>query len=162
MKVSKTIFIAALIAGNLLAWSPALRAADTNTPSVTPPPGGPPAGLRGPGMRGQPNIDQFAKIYELTDDQKPKVQSILDAQRQKMHDLHQDPNFASMSPEDRAGKMKAIHDDMVAQMKAVLTPEQFDKWQKMPMAGMRGHRPGPPPGGENAKGTNAPAAPPKQ
>ena len=162
MKVTKTMFIAALIAGNLVAWSPASRAADTNTPPATPPAGAPPAGPRGPGMRGQLHMDQLAKQLELTDDQKAKVQPIMDAERQKMRDLHQNPDFASMSQEDRAGKMKAIHDDMVAQMKAVLTPEQFEKWQKLPQMGMRGRRPGPPPEGVQAGGTNAPAAPPKQ
>jgi len=89
----------------------------------------------------------------LTADQKPKVQSIYAAQRQKMRDLRQD---TSLTPEDRSARMKALHDDMATQMKAVLTPEQFDKWQKMPQPGMRDRRNGPPPGGETAKGTNVP------
>ena len=106
-------------------------------------------------MRGGPNLDQL----NLTADQKPKVQSILDAQRQTMRDLRQD---TSLTPEDRRAKMKALRDDEVTQMKAVLTPEQFEKWQKMAPVGIRERRNGPPSGGENAKGTNAPAAPPQQ
>ena len=95
----------------------------------------------------------------LTADQKPKVQAIREAQRQKVRDLRQD---TSLTPEDRKAKMKALRDDEVTQMKAVLTPEQFDKWQKMSPAGMREHRMGPPPNGENVKGTNAPAAAPQK
>ncbi len=148
MKANKTMLITALAVGSLLALSPALRADDsTNTPPSTPPAGAPPAG--------QPPRGGFERIAEqlnLTADQKPKVQSILDAQRQKMLDLRND---TSLSQEDRRAKMKAIREDTATQMKAVLTPEQFQKWQDM-----RNHRNGPPPGGENAGSTNAPAGTP--
>ena len=153
------MLIAALAAGSLLVWSPALRAGDTNTPPSTPPAGAPPAGQRPPGMRGGPSLDQLAQQLNLTDDQKAKVKPILEARDQKMRDLRGD---TSLTPEDRRAKMKALRDDMVTQMKAVLTPEQFDKWQKMSSAGMRDRRNGPPPGGGHAGGTNAPAAPPQQ
>ena len=159
MKATKTMLIAALAAGSLLVWSPALRAGDTNTPPSTPPAGAPPAGQRPPGMRGGPTLDQLAQQLNLTDDQKAKVKPILEARDQKMRDLRGD---TGLTPEDRRAKMKALRDDMVTQMKAVLTPEQFDKWQKMSSAGMRDRRNGPPPGGGHAGGTNAPAAPPQQ
>ncbi len=149
MKVTKPMIIAALIAGNLLAWNLALRAADTNTPPSTPPAGGPPAGHRGPGVGG---IEQL----NLTADQKPKFQAIMDAQGQKMRALHAD---TSLSQEDRRAKMQSIHQDTTTQLKAILTADQFDKWQKMTQ---RGRRPGgPPPGGAKPEGTNAPPAPPK-
>jgi Spy/CpxP family protein refolding chaperone len=162
MKVTKSLFITALVAGNLLAWNLALQAQDaTNTPPPAPPAGGPlPGHPPGPGMRGRPNFDMIAQQLNLTDDQKPKFKSIMESQMQKRRDLRQDPNIANLSPEDRAAKVKAIQDETEAQMKALLTPEQFEKWQKMPQAGMRGRRMGPPPGGENAGSTNAPAAPP--
>ena len=83
---------------------------------------------------------------------KAKVKPILEARDQKMRDLRGD---TGLTPEDRRAKMKALRDDMVTQMKAVLTPEQFDKWQKMSSAGMRDRRNGPPPGGGHAGGTNA-------
>ncbi len=149
MKANKTLLIAALAAGSLLAWSPALRAGDTNTP----PAGAPPAGQRPPGMRAF-SLEQL----NLTPDQKSKVQAIMEAQRQKMSAVRQD---TSLSQEDRRAKMKATRDDMNTQFKAVLTPEQFDMWQKN-QPGMRDHRNGPPPAGGNAKGTNAPAAAPQK
>ena len=163
MKVTKSLIITALVAGNLLAWNLALHAQDaTNTPPSAPPAGGPPPGgpPGGPGMRGRPNFDQMAKQLGLTDEQKPQFRSIMESRMQKIRDLRQDPNFASLSPEDRGAKVKAIDDDTAVQMKALLTPEQFDKWQKMPQPGMRGRRMGPPPGGPNAGGTNAPPPPP--
>ena len=153
MKANKTMLIAALAAGSLLVWSLALRAGDTNTPPSTPPAGAPPAGHRPPGVRGGPMLEQL----NLTADQKPKVQAIMDAQREKMRDLRQE---TSLTPEDRRAKMKAIHDDTTTQMKAVLTPEQFEKWQKMPPAGMRERRNGPPQGGNPPPGTPPPASTP--
>jgi Spy/CpxP family protein refolding chaperone len=106
-------------------------------------------------MRG-PTLDQLAQQLDLTDDQKAKVKPILEARDKKIGDLRGD---TTLSQEDRRTKMQSIREETVAQMKAVLTPEQFDKWQKMTQ---HGRRPGgPPPGGEKAGGTNAPAAPPK-
>jgi Spy/CpxP family protein refolding chaperone len=163
MKITKPLIIAALAAGNLLVSGLALQAQDaTNTPPPVPPAGGPPPGRPpGPmGIRGRPDLEMMAKQLNLTDDQKPKFKSIMESRMQKMRDLRQDPDFASLSPEDRGAKVKAIQDETEAQMKALLTPEQFDTWQKMPQPGMRGRRMGPPPGGPNAASTNAPVPPP--
>jgi Spy/CpxP family protein refolding chaperone len=155
MKANKTMLIAALAAGSLLVWSPALRAGDTNLPPSTPPAGAPPAG-RPPGG----GFERMAEQLNLTADQKTKVQSIENARRQKMVDVNKD---ASLSPEDRQAKRKIVAEEMAQQMKAVLTPEQFDKWQKTSPMGPRRLRPsGPPPGNETAGSTNAPVAPPKQ
>jgi len=148
MKANKTMLITALAVGSLLAWSPALRAGDsTNTPPSTPPAGAPPAGQ--PPRAG---FERWAEQLNLTADQKPKVQAIMDTQMQKMRDLRQD---TSLTAEDRKAKMKTIREDIATQMKAVLTPEQFQKWQDM-----RNRRNGPPPGGPKRGGTNAPALPP--
>ncbi len=151
MKVTKSMMIGALVAGNLLAWNPALRAADTNTPPATPAAGVPAAGQRPPGMRG-PTLDQLAQQLNLTDDQKAKVKPILEARDKKRGELRSD---TSLSSEDRRTKLQSAREEAAAQMKAVLTPEQFDKWQKIEQ---RGRRPGGPPPGGNA---NAPAPPPQ-
>ena len=155
MKANKTMLIAALAVGSLLVWSPALRAGDTNLPPSTPPAGAPPAG-RPPGG----GFERMAEQLNLTADQKTKVQSIEDTRRQKMVDINKD---TSLSPEDRQAKRKIVAEEMAQQMKVVLTPEQFDKWQKTSPMGPRRLRPsGPPPGNEKAGSTNAPVAPPKQ
>jgi hypothetical protein len=70
--------------------------------------------------------------------------------------------YTSLSQEDRQAKRKIVAEEMAQQMKAVLTPEQFDKWQKTsPMGPRRLHPGGPPPGNEKAGSTNAPVAPAK-
>ena len=112
-------------------------------------------------MRGRgPNFDMIAQQLNLTDDQKPKVKTILDDQRQKMRDLRQNED---LSRDDRMAQMKSIREDTDAKLKAVLTSDQFEQWQKM-VSRMRGPRSGPPPGspppGEG--GTNAPAGAPPQ
>jgi Spy/CpxP family protein refolding chaperone len=155
MKANKTMLIAALAVGSLLVWGPALRAGDTNTPPSTPPAGAPPAG-RPPGA----GIEREAELLNLTADQKTKVEAIEKAEGQKMVDLRSD---TSLTPKDRQAKRKAIAEELSQQMKAVLTPEQFDKWQKTSLMGTRRLHPGgPPPGNVKAGSTNAPVAPPKQ
>jgi periplasmic protein CpxP/Spy len=130
------MLLAALAAGVLLAGSSALRAQDTNNT--------PPAGEHGPGMksRGGSSLEQLTKALDLTDDQKPKVKAALAEQMQKMNELRKDPDFASLSREDKMAKMKPIRDELTAKMKAVLTPEQFAKYQEMTKRGPRSHPPG--------------------
>ena len=141
MKSTKTLLIAALAAGALLAGSSALRAQDaTNTP---------PAGEHGPGMKGRPNI---AKQLDLTDAQKPKVEAIMKGAMEKNRAVHED---TSLTPEEKKAKAKAIREESATQMKAVLTPEQFAKWQEMSKRGPRMH----PPGGLDAP--KSPTAPPQ-
>lgn len=146
MKLNKTLFLAALTAASLLAVN-SVNAQDSTTP--------PGASTNAPprAMRTRPDI---AKILDLTDDQKAKVQPILDAEREKMRALFQD---SSLSQDDRRAKMKAIRDDVNAQLKPILTPEQFEKWQKI---STRGRRMAPPPGGANGPATPPPAATPPQ
>ncbi len=162
MKATKMTLIAALAVGSLLTLSPALRADDaTNTPPSSPPAGGPHRGDRGPGMRGRgPNIDMIAQRLNLTEDQKPKVKEILEGQRQQMRGVWQQGQ--NMSREDRMAKMKSIRKDTGAKLKAVLTADQFEQWQKMQsrMRGPRNRPPGGPPPGQG--GTNAPAGAPPQ
>ena len=130
MKSTRTMLIAALAAGALLAGSSALLAQDTttNATATTRPAGG----MRG---RGGPTLEQLTTALNLTDDQKPKVQAVLDDQKKQMTDLRNDPDFASMSPADKRAKVQAIRTDITAKMKAILTDDQFAKYQKMLPAG---------------------------
>jgi len=162
MKFAKPWIFTSLVIGNLLAWAVMLPAQDTtNTPPHAPPPGSlsPGGAFGGPGMRGQPNFDFMARQLNLTDEQKPKFVSIMETRMQKMRDLPQEPGFASMSPQERGARMRIIQSDMETQMRALLTPEQFQKWQRIPQLGMRGRQMVPPPRGPNAGSTNAPAPP---
>lgn len=138
--------IAALAVGSLLVLSPALRAQDsTNTPAATPPAGGP-----GGGMRRGMSPDAIMTQLKLDDATKAQVKPILEAQQQKMADMRKDPDYSTLSREDRMAKAKAIHDDTAAQLKPILTDDQYAQWEKI---GTRQRRPAP-------AATNAPAATP--
>ena len=147
MKSTKNLLVAALAVSALIACSSALRAQDN---AKTPPAGGPPAGEHGPGMKGgRPDI---AKALDLTDEQKPKVEAIMKGASEKRKALRED---TAMTPDDKKAKGKALQEETSAQMKAVLTPEQFAKWEKMAQ-GMRGNRP---PGGAPGAGGDHKAPP---
>jgi Spy/CpxP family protein refolding chaperone len=149
MKLSKTLFLAALTAASLFAAGSAFGQDTTNAPAAGAPTNAPPRGMRG-------RMD-IGKMLNLTDDQKAKVQPILDAQRAKMNAVRQD---TSLSQDDMRAKMKQIRDDTTAQLKPILTPEQFQKWQTMQT---RMRRMSPPGGNAPAPGAPpAPATPPQQ
>ncbi len=150
MKSSKTIFLATLAAAGLFAAGSAFgQDTTTNAPAA-----GASTNAAPRGMRGRMDI---GKMLNLTDDQKAKVQPILDAQREKARAIMQDD---SLSQDDKRTKMKALRDDTSAQLKPILTPEQFQKWQTMQT---RMRRMSPPAGGAPAPGgPPAPAAPPQQ
>jgi hypothetical protein len=128
MKSTKTMIVAALAAGALLACSSSLRAQDaTNTP---------PAAVPGSGYKGHPNI---ARELNLTDDQKPKFREIMKNALEQRKALRED---TSLTPEDRMAKLKQIQEDTATQLQALLTPDQLAKWQELVK---KMHHYGPPP-----------------
>jgi Spy/CpxP family protein refolding chaperone len=147
MKLTRIMFLTALAVGGLLTCgqllaqdSPAPAAgASTNAPAPTMPRGG--------------GIDRIAQALNLTDDQKTQVETILNTQRQKMMALRQDD---TLSPDDKRAKAKELRDDTNAQMKNILTPDQYEKWLTM-QTHMRRMAPLPAPAGTNAP---APSPPP--
>jgi len=137
MKLNKTIMLVTLVAGGLLGGLP-LHAQDaSNTPAATPP-------MRRPAM----SLQSLAKQLDLTDDQKTKVKPILEDMQKQIADLRKD---TSLSPEDRRAKMKDIRTSVGTQLKDILTPEQYAKWQKMGAGNRR------PPGGGAPGGATPPA-----
>ncbi|HEX7617229.1 MAG TPA: hypothetical protein VF480_00770 [Verrucomicrobiae bacterium] len=124
MKLSKSLIIAALVAGSLFGGSAVLQAQNGTNP---PPAGTPPVRARG-ARAGAQNVDQLATTLKLDDATKAKVKTILDAQQQKVRDLRAD---TTLSPADLRTKTQAIRDDTAAKMKAILTPDQFTQWQTM-------------------------------
>lgn len=122
MKLNKTLMIAALAAGGMFTAEVAVRAQNATN---TPPAGARPAG--GPRSGGM-NIDYIASQLALTDDQKTKVKPVFEEMRQKLVDLHRD---GTLGQADRRAKTKEIRDDATAKLKEILTPDQFEKWQKI-------------------------------
>lgn len=152
MKLNKTLAIAALMAGGLIAAS-TLQAQDSGN---TPPAGEHHGGPGGPGGMHRPNADMIAKELGLTDDQKTQLKAALEDTMAKMKALHDD---TSLSADDKKAKMKEIRDANQAKMKEILTPEQFAKWQKH----MQQHRPGGPSGEKGGDKKEAGGdAPPKE
>ena len=138
MKSTKTWLVVAVAAGTLLGGSSALYAQNaTNTP---------PANAHG-GMKSRQNI---AKQLDLTEDQKPKYDAIMKGAAEKGRALRED---TSLTAEEKKTKAKAIKEDTTAQLKVVLTPEQFAKWQELSKHGSHVHPPGSP---ESSKSQTTP------
>jgi len=135
MKASKISLVAALVTGVLLAYSPALRAQDTNKAGQAPKKhAGPPGGA---GMK--EHLDKMAEDLKLTADQKTKVEAVMKEQGEKMRGMRDLPQ------EERREKGKALREEMSKKMKGILTPEQFAQWEKnrpQRRPGGQGHGPG--------------------
>lgn len=129
MKMHKVSLLAALAAGALLAFTPAVRAEDK--PAQTERPGGPRGGQ--PGER----IKKLAEELNLTADQKAKMEAAMKEQRDAMQ------GAKDLTPEERRTKMQENRKAMDAKIKEILTPEQYTKWEKL----REQNRPGGP-GGE--------------
>ena len=118
MKRNKLSIFATVALGGLLACGAVARADDT-TPAkpATPPPG-----------RGQQRMQQMVEKLGLTDDQKPKVEAVMKDQREKMTALRDD---TALSQEDRQAKAKEIMAATDVKMKAILTADQYAKWEQI-------------------------------
>jgi Spy/CpxP family protein refolding chaperone len=139
MKSTKTLLIAALTAGTLLANSSALRAQNATNP--------PPVHEHGP--------KGAIQALNLTDDQKPKFQAIMKDLTEKRKALRED---TSLTSEEKKAKAKEIQDGVNTQMKTLLTPEQFVKWQDMSKRKVHG-RPPMVPGAQASPKTDTTAPP---
>ncbi len=82
-------------------------------------------GKKGPGI--QQRVDRMAQELNLKDDQKTKVKALLEDMDKKRAALRED---TSLSREQRQEKMRSMREDEQKKLKEILTPEQYDKWQK--------------------------------
>ncbi len=147
----------AVIASSLtLAALPALRAADEPAPQPPPSSGAPDAGARPErtGRRGRwmdpaERLRHMTEVLGLTDGQQAQMKAIFKDEMEKRRAIMEDE---SLAPEDRRAKMMALGQDMRTRLRALLTPEQQQKFDAMP-------RPGRGPRGEVPSG-DAPPPPP--
>lgn len=101
-------------------------------------------------------VNMLSKHLNLSDDQKPKVRSIIQTEQDQMKQMMQD---SSLSQQDRRSKMMSLHQTTTQQISAVLNDEQKKKYQEMQdkmrqhMQERRGMRQGGPdgPGGQSDK-----------
>jgi periplasmic protein CpxP/Spy len=135
MKTKRISLIAALIAGVLVAYLPMGQAQDANASKDATKPAGRPSGSGGPGGQraemAKERLNKMAEELKLTDEQKTKVEAVMKEQQEKMRGARE--ANANATPEVRREKAKAAREEVSKKMKGILTPEQFAKWEKMPM-----------------------------
>lgn len=124
--------------GGLLACNSITLAQDTNATGR--------AERRGQSV--QQRVDRMATELNLNADQKVKVTALLEGQAKQRREIFTDN---SLPREERRDKMRALMEEENKQLKVILTPDQFEKWQKL-REQMRSRRPGGP-------GQSGPAAP---
>jgi Spy/CpxP family protein refolding chaperone len=76
----------------------------------------------------QQHLQQISTELNLTDDQKQKIQPILQSELQQAKSVHDD---SSLSPDQKKAKMQEIHASMRSQIGPILTPEQKVKFAAM-------------------------------
>jgi periplasmic protein CpxP/Spy len=123
MKINKFSVMTGLVLGGLMACSSMAVAQDQK-----------PGGGRGRGPSVEQRMERMTEELKLTDAQKPKVKAVLEATAKKGQELRGD---SSVPREERREKMQAIMEQENKQLKEILTPDQYTKWEKM-RAEMRG------------------------
>jgi len=146
MKANRFSFVATTALGGLLAFSSVSLAQDTNANHK--------AQRKAPTI--QQRVDRMSSELNLNDEQKTKVTALLEKQGKERRELFADN---TLPREERRDKMRALMESENKQLKAILTPEQFEKWQKL-REQMRPRRPGGKPG-EPGGPAPAPAPEPK-
>lgn len=118
LKMKKLSLVTALVLGGLVACSITANAQDQ---------GGKKDGKGRERMTVEQRLEKMTADLTLTDEQKPKVKTVLEDTSKKMKELYS----GDLSQEQRREKMQPIRDEETKQMKKILTTEQFGKWQKM-------------------------------
>ena len=116
MNLNKQTLVALVAVAGALSLQPLTRAADDKAPAT--------GGARRAALRER--MQETARELNLTDEQKQKLQTLIRERMQKMRDLRQD---TTLSREQKMAKLKAAREDLIAEVKKVLTPEQFEKWK---------------------------------
>lgn len=121
----------AIVLGSLMAFGPQANAADNQGQTQA-------GGRR---QTAQERMKKLAADLNLTQEQQDKLKPVLQEQSKKLRELRQD---TSLSATDRRAKAKTIRDDAAKQIKAILTPEQWEKYQKLQQQNRQRRRSQPP------------------
>jgi periplasmic protein CpxP/Spy len=79
----------------------------------------------------QQKLQHISSELNLTDDQKQKIQPILQSELQQAKSVQGD---SSLSPEQKKAKMQDIHQSTSSEIGPILTPDQQKKWEAMKAA----------------------------
>ena len=105
-------------------------------------------GRKGRGFTVEQRMERMTKDLELTDDQKPKVKSLLEESQKKMQALRDDTSTAQS---DKREKFMDIRKDEDKKLKEILTADQYAKYEKMRDERKKGGPGGPDGGGKKKK-----------
>lgn len=165
MKMNKLGLVAAMAMGSLLGSVIAGDAQDQKAPAAqeqkataaqeTRPPTAQRA-ARGRPMGPEQRAEFLHSQLQLTDAQKAKVTALFEAQANQRRDIFANTN---LSAPDKRQKAVGMMEEERKQLKTILTPEQFEKWDAMrPQRGRGPGGPGGPGGAPAAAPSSAPAA----
>lgn len=111
----KTASLLALTLGCIIAFSPAAQAQDKKAEG-----------------QGRPSLEarlkQLSEALKLTDEQKTKLEPFLKEEGEKLRAIFADTNS---SREEKGKKFQDARKDLSTKVKAVLTPEQAEKYDKL-------------------------------
>lgn len=123
MKTNKLSLIAVVALGGVIAFGTLAKAEDKPEAKAPGKHEGKPPG--GPG--GQERGAKMAEELGLSAEQKTQMGDLSKEFGPKMKAIHED---TTLSKEDKMAKMKALNEERTAKIKGILTPDQFEKWQK--------------------------------
>lgn len=106
----------ALALGAVIAFGPAAQAQEKKGEG------------KGKGPSAEERMKRMTEALSLTDEQKAKIEPILKEEGEKLRAIFQDQNA---SREEKGKKMQEARKEISAKMKAVLTPEQAEKFEKL-------------------------------
>jgi periplasmic protein CpxP/Spy len=86
---------------------------------------GPAVGARFDNLRER--LKEVANDLKLTDAQRAKLRPILRAELEKLKAVREDK---AHTRREKIAKLQAIREDTLSQIKGVLTPKQWKKWEK--------------------------------
>lgn len=118
MNLTKYAVIGLLTIGCAFGLQTSTRAADTNAPTDS---------LATERLTAwHERMEKEAKELGLSEEQKEKIKVILHKYLGGVHGIHQN---AELSAEEKMAKIKTIKEEISAEFKKVMTPEQFAKWK---------------------------------
>jgi protein CpxP len=116
MKITKFSLVALIALGGLLAFSPVAQAQEKKADAQQ---------EKGKG-KGPDQLAQMTELLKLTADQQAKLKPIIEARAKKMAAIRE----ATTDQAERRAKTQELQPAFTADVKKILTPEQFDTWEK--------------------------------
>lgn len=121
MNLKQHTLITLLALAGTLTLPPLARCGDAQAPAQ-PAAAAPAAGLR-------ERLQQLAADLNLSDEQREKIQSILRDRLDQLRELRQD---ASLSQAEKVEKFKSMREDIAAEVRKLLSPDQIARLKEKP------------------------------